>query len=324
MTRPGIKLTIFTAFTIFITFWLASIIGKLQPFDDTYSVNAVFTDATGILNGDPVQIAGVVVGKVVAFEVESGEAVVTLEIDGDVDLPANVVADVRFRNLLGQRTISLLRPEEPAQDLLSDGDTIPVENTRPPLDLAVVFNNLRPLIQSTNPEEINTVARAVLKVFRGREQDLAGILGNVAEISSTLAGRDQRLSRLVTDLRGVTDVLNDQSSNIDESLGRFTSFMESVEDVTPTIERAVEQFGEASERFGRLLSTQRGNLDQEIADLNVLLGIVNDNLGPLDRISKNLKEVLLATARSQSYGKWWTLYVVNYCIEAIPEGCSGL
>ena len=33
-----------------------------------------------------------------------------------------------------------------------------------------------------------------------------------------------------------------------------------------------------------------------------MLGIVDENLGPLDRVAKNLKEVLLATARIQSYG----------------------
>ncbi|HEV2755333.1 MAG TPA: hypothetical protein VG318_06105, partial [Actinomycetota bacterium] len=66
------------------------------------------------------------------------------------------------------------------------------------------------------------------------------------------------------------------------------------------------------------------NLDQELSDLNVLLSIVDDNLGPLDKVAKNLKEVLLATARSQSYGKWWTLYVVNLCPELQTERCTGL
>lgn len=324
MTRPGLKLTIFTVFTIIVTFWLASIIGKLSPFDDTYQVKAVFSDATGILNGDPVKIAGVDVGKVTSFEVDKGHAVVTLELAGDVDVPENVGAEVKFRNLLGQRVINLVRPPQESVSMLADGDTIPVENTRPPLDLASVFNNLRPLIQSTNPEDINTVARAVLEVFKGRESDLARVLHNVAGLSETLAGRDHRLARLVTDVRELTDVLNGQSSNLKVSLDKFSTFMESVSDLTPEIERVVVQLESASETFGSLLARQRSNLDQELSDLNTLLGIVNDNLGPLDKITKNLKEVLLATARSQSYGRWWNLYVVNYCAEPIPRGCGGL
>lgn len=324
MSRSGIKLTIFTIFTIIITFWLASIIGKLSPFDDTYQVKAEFSDATGILNGDPVKIAGVDVGKVTSFEVARGRAVVTLELDGALELPANVEAEVKFRNLLGQRVINLVRPDDEASEILDEGETIPVENTRPPLDLASVFNNLRPLIQSTNPEDINTVARAVLEIFKGREGDLARVLHNVAGLTETLAGRDHRLARLVTDVRALTDVLNGESGNLKVSLDKFSTFMESVAELTPEIERVVVQLESAGRTFGNLLARQRSNLDQELSDLNTLLGIVNDNLGPLDKITKNLKEVLLATARSQSYGAWWNLYVVNYCAEPVPRGCGGL
>lgn len=324
MRGAGTKLTVFTVFTIFVTFWLASIIGGLTPFKDTYAVKAVFTDATGILNGDPVKIAGVDVGKVVGFEVEDGAAVLQLEIEKDLEIPVNVIASIKYRNLLGQRTVNLHEPDDPAENLLEDGDTIPVLQTRPALDLSTVFNNLRPLIQSTNPEDINTVARAVLEVFEGREKDLAGILGNVGRLANTLSERDGRLARLVVNLRGVTDVLNGRSGNIKISLGRFEEFMASLVELTPTIERVVDQLDEASREFGGILENQRANLDQELADLNLILGIVEENLGPLDRIAKNLKEVLLATARSQSYGKWWNLYVVNFCVEAIPVGCGGL
>ena len=324
MRNTGIKLIVFTLFTIFITFYLASIIGNLSPFKDVYSVNAVFSDATGILNGDPVKIAGVTVGKVTGFEVDRGRAIVTFEIERDIELPENVIADIKYRNLLGQRSINLVRPESPSTEALTDGETIPVENTKPALDLALVFNNLRPLIQSTNPEDINTVARAVLKIFKGREDDFAATLGNIGAITSTLAERDQRLARLIGNLNEVTNVLNSQKGNIRVSLDRFTELMESLADVTPTIEAVVDQLNEASSRFGGIVARNRANLDQELADLNVLLTIVDENLGPLDKIAKNLKEVLLATARSQSYGKWWTLYVVNLCPELGTGRCTAL
>lgn len=319
MRATAIKLAAFTIFTILITFALAGIIGKLSPFDETYQVKAVFTDATGILNGDPVKIAGVDVGKVVSFEVTGGEAIVTMELSGDTDLPDNVLAEIKFRNLLGQRIVNLTRPESPSSTPLQEGDTIPVENTHPALDLSVVFNNLRPLIQSTNPEEINLVSRAVLEVFKGREGDVAKILGNIGEVTHELADKDQRLARLVTNLNELTKILNGQSNNIRGGINRFGELMDSLAQTTPTIERVVDQLDDASGKFGGILARNRANLDQELDDLNTILSIINDELGPLDTISKNLKEVLLATARSQSYGKWWNLYVPNLC----PEDTGG-
>jgi hypothetical protein len=49
---------------------------------------------------------------------------------------------------------------------------------------------------------------------------------------------------------------------------------------------------------------------------------VDENLRPLDTVAKNLKEVLLATARSQSYGEWWNLYVTSLCPETGAGGCG--
>lgn len=320
MRATVIKLSIFTAFTIFITFALAGIIGKLSLFDKTYEVNAVFSDATGILNGDPVTIGGVVVGKVVHFEVDGGEATVTMEVSRDVELPENVIVEIKFRNLLGQRIVNFIEPETRSSIPFPEGGTIPAERTHPALDLSVVFNNLRPLIQSTNPEEINLVARAVLEVFEGKEKDFAAILGNVGEVTQELADRDQRLARLVTNLNRLTEILNGQSSSIRKGVNRFGDLMASLAEVTPTIERVVDQLDEASGRFGGVLARNRANLDQELEDLNTILGIVDEELGPLDVITKNLKELLLATARSQSYGKWWNLYLPNFCPEG--QGCQ--
>jgi phospholipid/cholesterol/gamma-HCH transport system substrate-binding protein len=315
MRGTGTKLTIFTVFTVIITFWLASIIGNIQPLKDTYSVKARFSDATGILVGDLVKIAGVNIGKVTGFKVEAGEAIVTMQIDGSVELPQNVIVDMTFRNLLGQRVINLERPQVPSSNFLAEGEEIPLSQTNPALDITVVFNNLRPLINSTNPEDINTVARAVLEVFEGREGDLAESFGNLGEVASTLSARDDRLAQLIQDLNSLAKVLNRQSSDVRTGFNRFTEVMESLADVTPTIADVVDQLNGVSRKFGGVLVRNRANLDQELSDLAALLGIVNDNLGPLDKIAKNLKEVLLATARSQGYGKWWNLYVVNLCLE---------
>lgn len=313
------KLTIFTVFTIVVTFGLASLIGKLSPFADTYEIDAIFTDATGVLHGDPVKIAGVEIGKVSSFLVERGEAHVTMEINGDIELPENTLADIKFRNLLGQRVVNLERPKSPSAESLADGGVIPVENTQPALDLSVVFNNLRPLIQSTNPEDINTVSRAVLAIFKGNEHDLEGVLGNTGELTKALADGDQRLAKLIENLDDVTTILNNESGSVRKGLKQFTEFMTSLAQVTPELERTVDQLDTASGKFGSLVRRNRSNLDQELTDLATLLHIVEENLGPLDRIARQLKEVLLATARTQSYGKWWNLYVVNLCPEGFPD-----
>lgn len=332
MKAIGVKLAIFTVFTVMITFGLASIIGNISFFSETYEINAVFSDATGILRGDLVKIAGVNVGKVTSFEVDNGEATVTMVVNGKYTIPENVRVEIKYRNLLGQRVINLVRPDLPSTASLEDGDTIPVTQTTPALDLSVVFNNLRPLIQSTNPEHINTVARGVLEVFQGREGDLEGVLSNLGELSDTLIGGGQRLSSLVSSLDDFAKLLNRESGDLKIGVDRFTELMEALAEVTPSLKRAISQLDIASSDFGNFLAKNQTNITQDLKDLALILGIIDDNLGPLDRVAKNLKEVLLATARSQSYGSYWNLYIVNLCpevgeflpiFEDLPAGIPG-
>ena len=332
MRATGIKLLVFTLFTIFVTIALASIIGNFSFFGSPYEVKAVFSDATGVLNGDLVKIAGVNVGKVTGFETRGGNAVVSMQINGDVQIPENATVEIKYRNLLGQRVVNLDRPDLPSSETLEDGDTIPLTQTTPALDLSVVFNNLRPLIQTTNPEDINTVSRAIVQVFEGREGDLEGILRNVGELSQTLMGGGQRLNRLITDLGDLAKLLNRESSDIRVGVDRFTELMEALADVTPTLERVIVQLDTASRDFGNFLVRNEDNIQKDLKDLAFVLGIIADELGPLDRMVKQLKEVLLATARSQSYGEYWNLYVVNLCPEAgellpifndLPQGIPG-
>ena len=326
MKSTGIKLTIFTIFTMIITVGLATVIGNFSLISSTYEVHAVFDDATGVLRGDLVKIAGVNVGRVTAFEVDEGRATVTMELNSDVEVPDNAIVEIKYRNLLGQRVVNILEPQGPeSNELLADGDTIPASQTRPALDLDVVFNNLRPLIQSTNPEDINVVARTVLDVFEGKEGDLGAILGNLGDITKEFAGGDGRLVRLVGDLKDLTDVLNNQSGNIRTGLERFVELMQSLDEITPNIEDAVVQLDELSTKFHGVLRENRSNLRQDLEDLATVLNLVDQNLGPLDRATAHLKDVMLATARSQSYGRWWNLYVVNLCPETgfINEGLGG-
>jgi phospholipid/cholesterol/gamma-HCH transport system substrate-binding protein len=317
MKSSGIKLTIFTIFTAIVTVALSTVIGNFSLIADTYQVNAEFDDATGVLNGDLVKIAGVDVGRVVGFEVEGGRATVTLQLNSDVQVPENAIIEIKYRNLLGQRVINIEEPQgAESNEMLADGDTVPASQTRPALDLDILFNNLRPLIQSTNPEDINVVARTVLKIFEGKEGELGEILGNLGDVTKEFAGGDGRLVRLVGNLRDLTDVLNNQSGNVRKGLENFVELMESLDEITPNIEQAVVQLDTLSRKFQGVLEENREVLRQDLDDLATLLGLVNQNLGPLDRATANLKEVLLATARSQSYGRWWNLYVVNLC----PEG----
>ena len=90
----------------------------------SYTVTARFPSAEGIRLDSAVRLAGVQIGRVTAMDYDSPtqSAVVTLEIDRGVDLPADSIAIVTSAGMLGGRFIRL----DPGGDLelLADGDEI--------------------------------------------------------------------------------------------------------------------------------------------------------------------------------------------------------
>ena len=76
---------------------------------DTTSYRARFTDATGLVVGDSVRIAGVKVGQVESIEVvdtPAGRRSASPSAEG-ATLPASVTASIKYLNMVGQRYIDL-------------------------------------------------------------------------------------------------------------------------------------------------------------------------------------------------------------------------
>jgi phospholipid/cholesterol/gamma-HCH transport system substrate-binding protein len=77
-------------------------------FRGRYMVNTAVEDAGGVRRGDPVQMRGVNIGRVHRFELEGEEVQVTLEINGEWQIPEDSHARVTGMGLLGGRTVEVV------------------------------------------------------------------------------------------------------------------------------------------------------------------------------------------------------------------------
>jgi phospholipid/cholesterol/gamma-HCH transport system substrate-binding protein len=120
---------------------------KHVPFRHHYTVSAVFRTANGVRPGSPVRIAGVDVGKVTGVEhVDGGRAaaLVRMQIDErGLPLHRDAHAAIRPRIFLEGNFFVDLAPGSPSAPRLSDGDTIPVNQTSGPVQLDQVLTALQ-------------------------------------------------------------------------------------------------------------------------------------------------------------------------------------
>ena len=307
------KLTLFTAFTIVVTYWLAAVIGNFQPFSSPYVVQAQFSNATGLLNGDVVKAAGVTIGRVGAIEIEDGMALVTLSIKEDVELPANVGAEIRFRNLVGQRMVVFTDGPQPEADVLEAGTLIPLDRTEPAFDLTELFNGLRPLIRSTSPEDINIVARTLTKVLRGRNAKVQSLLTNLSDVADTISGEDQSLSNLLDGLNVVTSDLASRDEQLKVTLSSVNRFLSKVLKNRAALRGALVTLDDAATRLSRIVKTNGSDIKVSVKSLAQLLEVVNAKRHDLHIAVNELPAFLQGVERVTSYGQWANAHVITVC-----------
>jgi phospholipid/cholesterol/gamma-HCH transport system substrate-binding protein len=86
--------------------YLAIKLGKLEVLGNSgYTVYADFSTVAGLKRGDPVEIAGVKVGRVDSLGLADDRARLVLRIDDGVKLQEDVIASVRARGLIGEKFV---------------------------------------------------------------------------------------------------------------------------------------------------------------------------------------------------------------------------
>ena len=271
-----IKLGVFLALTGMATVLLARTLSN-GGFGAKDEYKALFTDVTGVAKGDDVRIAGVSIGAISKVEiVQKDKARVTFDIDPDVQLTENTTATLRFRNLVGQRYMSLAQGSEGSTAVLKPGSTIPLERTQEALDLNVLLNGFKPVFEALNPEDTNKLAFEIVQTLQGEAGNIQSLLGRVSSLTNTLAGRDKLIGDVVTHLSEVLDMLGTRDVELRNTITTLRQFVGGLKQDRSAILNSLDSVSELTEETASLLVDGRP--------------LIRDDVKQLRRLSKNLSD----------------------------------
>ena len=135
-TRTELLVGIFVLVGIACLGYLAIRLGKLEILGNSgYVIYGDFASVAGLKLGDPVEIAGVKVGKVETISLADDRARLAIRLDPHVKLQDDVIASVRARGLIGDKFV-MISPGS-SDKLLAPGDRI--RETESPPDIADVI-----------------------------------------------------------------------------------------------------------------------------------------------------------------------------------------
>jgi phospholipid/cholesterol/gamma-HCH transport system substrate-binding protein len=305
------KLMTFIVVTTIATGLLVVTIGNVS-FSGTKEYKAEFVDATGVVKGDDIRIAGVKVGTVNEVEIlDRTRALVSFEVEEDAPVTGATNAEIRFRNLVGQRYITLTRGIGDTQPL-PDGSTIPVDKTSPALDLTVLFNGFKPLFQALSPSDLNKLSFEVIQVFQGEGGTLESLLSHTASVTQTLASRDQVIGDLIENLNEVLDHIGDRDDQLTELIRSFQVFIGGLKEDREAILGSLDQISALSVQTADLVDGIREPFVDDVRELRETAGNLDENKAELDRALQVLPIKLRKVGRTAIYGSWFNFYLCEY------------
>jgi len=212
-----------------------------STFRGRYRITTDVEDAGGIRRGDPVQMRGVNIGRVMGFNMDSRGVRITLEIEGEWRISPDSKTRLVSGGILGGRTVEIVEGSSP--DRIRGGGHILGENVGGFLGL---------------PEELGQDAQAVLGRIKDllAEPTLEAIQGSAQELQTLLA----QLSRLAEDqgreIGELTASLNRSAAGLEDAAGSGADLARAVsraDSVLVTVNRTSEVVFRASEALQTIL-----------------------------------------------------------------------
>ncbi|MPY99017.1 MAG: MCE family protein [Actinophytocola sp.] len=312
VTGPLVKLIIFIAVTVLTTALLGISIANINM-SDTNSYTARFTDATLLLENDDVRIAGVQVGQVTEIDVvDKSQAEVTFEVNSALRLPETVTAAVRYRNLVGQRYIAIdpgARTDNTPL-LPTDGTGhIPLERTRPALDLTELFNGFKPLFTALSPKDVNQLSYEIIQVLQGEGGTMENLLAHTASLTTSLAKKDKVIGEVVTNLNDVLQRLNEKSPQLRQTISTLQQLMSGLAKDSKSIGDAIGAIDDLSRSTAGLVGKARQPLKQDIAELGKLSKNLNKHEDLVEHFITFGPKKYSSMGKTASYGSWFNFYL---------------
>jgi phospholipid/cholesterol/gamma-HCH transport system substrate-binding protein len=271
---------------------------------------ARFTDVSGLLVGDDVRIAGVRVGSVDSIElVDRRFAQVGFSVDARQNLPASATAAVLYRNLLGQRYLSLARGPGPVGQTLPPGGLIPIERTTPPLNLTVLFNGFKPLLIGLDPAQLNQLSWEIVQVLQGQGGTVESLLASTSSLTGDLADRDRVIGEVIMNLNAVLDTVNARDEQLSALILQLQRLVSGLAADREPIGQAIVSIDQLAGTTAGLLRDARPPLRDDIAALGALSTNLADSSQVIDRVLQFLPEKLTKLSRAASYGSWFNFYL---------------
>jgi phospholipid/cholesterol/gamma-HCH transport system substrate-binding protein len=198
----------------------ATLPGGADLGDHPYAVTIELADVVDLVPQSLVKVDDVPVGAVSAIAVDPAtwNAHVTVEVNGDVALPANATARVRTTSLLGEKFVELAAPTQAPTGTLAPDAVIPLARSGRAAEVEEVLGSLSMLLNGGGVAQIRTISTELNNALAGNEPQVRALLANLTTLVGELDGRKGEITRALEGINRLSATLAARRGEITTAL----------------------------------------------------------------------------------------------------------
>ncbi|MBF6355599.1 MCE family protein [Nocardia higoensis] len=184
--------------------YLGTEVLRVDPFARSYVVTVELDNSGGLQAGNDVTFRGSRIG--IVRDVRAGEVGVLAEaeIDAGTKVPVGGTVAVGRLSAAGEQYLDF-RPDAEGGPYLSDGDRIGREQTRTPVTVPSVLNNMSGLIGGMNPDRLNVIINELDKALAGGPDRLRNMISGISRAMAGLDGLLPQTKQLIENLQVISE-----------------------------------------------------------------------------------------------------------------------
>lgn len=246
----------------------------------SFTIQAQMPDVGNIQQNSRVRVGDVNVGTVTKIDRQGWHALLTMTLNGDVDLPANATATIGQTSLLGSLHVELAPPKTAApQGRLQSGSVIPLSAGKAYPTTEQTLATVSLLLNGGGIGQIQDITESLSTAFAGREGDVRSLIeqldifiGNVKDQTQDIIDATDSLNRLVGQIA-------DQAPVVDKALKAVPQALSVLNDQRENLADALDQLGKFSALTADTVNQTKDNLAKELDAIGPVLESVA-NAGP--------------------------------------------
>ncbi len=254
---------------------------------DTYRVTVELADIQNLVGNSPVKANNVVIGNIGGIASESWTAILTLDINSDVELPANITAKLAQTSVLGSQYLELTAPtDEAPAGRLSDGDVIPLARTSQYPSTEEVLSALSLVLNGSGLHQIQTVTTELNRVIGGKETSLRSLTNTLTTVVSGLDDQRADIIAAIDGLDRLGGSLAGQSATIEAGIDSLGPAFDVVEQQRGQLTTMLDKLGDFGIAATQVLNDSRADLRANIAALEPTLAQLSESADSLPEALK--------------------------------------